>query len=145
MGLFLWDEWTRMWNGAPEMALVLCAERFVLHLPSPSGVDEETVNDPVAAERWVREHRNKFESLTFSSDVGPFVDIRRGVVAGPWIAHAVIDGKLIPTCGMDTIAFRDGKLTEYWTLSKPVADFGRWTHGLTFDQYAHTEVPVETR
>jgi hypothetical protein len=33
-------------------------------------------------------------------------------------------------CGMDTIAFRAGKITEYWTLSKPVDAFGRWSRAL---------------
>jgi len=77
-------------------------------------------------ERWVRAHRAKYERLHFQYDCGPFVDVRAGVVAGPWIADVVQDGAARATCGMDTIVFRDGKITEYWTLAKPVDAFGRW-------------------
>ena len=59
--------------------------------------------------------------------IGPFVDTRAGVVAGPWHAETVIDGIARFACGMDTIAFRDGKVVEYWTMSKPADDLGRWS------------------
>jgi hypothetical protein len=129
-GVRLWRDWTRMWNGTPELALELVAPQFVLHLPLPETASQETIVDPVSAERWVRAHRAKFDRLEFRYDCGPFVDVRAGVVAGPWIADVVIDGAPRPTCGMDTIAFRDGKITEYWTLGKPVEAFGRWSRGL---------------
>lgn len=129
-GLRLWNEWTRMWNSAPELALELVAPRFVLHLTLPSVVPQETVVDPVTVERWVRGHCAKYERLEFRTECGPFVDVRAGVVAGPWIADAVQQGKLQPVCGMDTIAFREGKITEYWTTSKPTDAFGLWSRAL---------------
>jgi hypothetical protein len=32
---------------------------------------------------------------------------------------------------MDTIAFRNGKIAECWTLSKEVDDLGRWGSAVT--------------
>jgi hypothetical protein len=49
------------------------------------------------------------------------------VRCGPWIADVIQNGTPRSMCGMDTIAFRDGKITEYWTLAKPVEAFGRWS------------------
>jgi hypothetical protein len=42
----------------------------------------------------------------------------------------VIDGAVRHVCGMDTIAFRDGKITEYWTLSKDADPVGDWNTAL---------------
>ena len=119
-----------MWNGAPELALDLVADAFTLHLTLPETTPQESVVDPRSVERWVREHRARFDRLEFRFECGPFVDVRAGVVAGPWIADAVQDGAARATCGMDTIAFRDGKITEYWTIAKPVDAFGRWSRRL---------------
>ena len=129
-GIRLWAQWTEMWNGRPGLARDLVAERFVLHLPPPSPVDPATVTDPASAERWVRQHLARFERLTFLYDAGPFVDPVAGVVAGPWSAEAVVEGKPRLVCGMDTIAFRDGKITEYWTVGKDVETVGLWTKAL---------------
>jgi hypothetical protein len=126
MGLRLWNDWTEMWNGRPELARTLVADAFTLHLPTPSLLALDSVNDPAAVERWVTAHRAKYRRLTFATTCGPFVDVRIGVVAGPWFADTCVDGSPRPVCGMDTIAFRDGKITEYWTLSKEVDDVGRW-------------------
>jgi hypothetical protein len=118
-----------MWNGSPALARELVAERFVLHLSLPKLVDPATVNDPASVERWVIAHRSRV-SPTFHYEAGPFVDTVAGVVAGPWWADLVVDGKPCLACGMDTIAFRDGKITEYWTLSKEVETVGVWTKAL---------------
>ncbi len=45
-------------------------------------------------------------------------------------AESVIEGKPQLSSGMDTIAFRDGKITEYWTLSKEVDSVGDWVKAL---------------
>jgi hypothetical protein len=42
----------------------------------------------------------------------------------------VTEGKPKLSVGMDTIAFRDGKITEYWTLSKEVDSVGDWAKAL---------------
>jgi len=126
MGLRMWNEWTLMWNERPELAREIVAERFVLHLPTPSSLRQETVNDPATVERWVRTHRAKFQRLVFSNDIGPFVDIRAGIVAGPWIADTSVDGSPRPVCGMDAIAFRAGRISEYWSISKEVDVHGAW-------------------
>ena len=55
---------------------------------------------------------------------------RCGVVAGPWGAESLLDGKQRLSAGMDTIAFRDCKITEYWTLSKEVDSVGDWVKAL---------------
>jgi len=125
-GLRLWNEWTEMWSGRPELARAIVADRFVLHLTSPSQVAESSVDGPEAVERFVIAYRGRFQRLTFHLGCGPFVDVRAGVVAGPWFADTSIDGSPRPVCGMDTIAFRDGKITEYWTLSKEVDAVRRW-------------------
>ena len=125
-GLWLWNEWTRMWNGQPELARSLVAEGFVLHLPTPSPLDQESIKGPAAVEAWVAAHRGNFRGLTFHTECGPFVDVVAGVVAGPWWAETSIDGSPRPVCGMDTIAFREGKITEYWTISKEADSAGRW-------------------
>ena len=125
-GKQLWIDWTRMWNGEPELARTLVAERFVLHLVLPDVIGQDTIVDAAGVERWVRAHRARFDRLEFLLEVGPFVDVRAGVVAGPWNAHVVENGVARPTCGMDTIAFRDARITEYWTMSKPAESFGRW-------------------
>jgi len=125
-GLHLWNRWTEMWNREPKLALELVASRFTLHLTLPSIADAKTIGDPEAVARWVAAHRARFDKLEFSTRVGPFVDVRAGVVAGPWIAESIVEGVVRPVCGMDTIAFRDGKITEYWTLSKPVDAYGDW-------------------
>ena len=104
-GLRLWRDWTRMWNGQPELALGLVAERFALHLVTPSALEQTAVVDPAAVERWVRAHRANFARLVFHTGCGPFVDVRAGVVAGPWYAEASTDGSPRVVCGMDTIAF----------------------------------------
>lgn len=132
-GLRLWNQWTEMWNHRPALARELVADRFVLHLTLPSLAAEDTVGDPAAVERWVTAHRAKFQRLVFHNPCGPFVDVRAGVVAGPWFADTIQDGVARPVCGMDTIAFRDGKITEYWTLSKPVDDIGRWGRALSLE------------
>ena len=129
-GLRLWDEWTRMWNGETERALTLAAPRFVLHLPTPSIVDQTTIDTPQAVERWIVAHRARFQRLVFRTRCGPFVDERAGIVAGPWSAEASIDGTPRVVAGMDTIAFRDGKITEYWTLSKEADAVERWVTAL---------------
>ena len=115
-----------MWNVDPSLARELVAPRFALHLTLPTIADPTTITDPVAVERWVAAHRARFGKLVFSMRVGPFVDVRAGVVAGPWIADTIVDGVAQPVCGMDTIAFRGGKITEYWTISKPGYDYGEW-------------------
>ncbi|MFT3697871.1 MAG: nuclear transport factor 2 family protein [Kofleriaceae bacterium] len=125
-GLHLWDRWTEMWNGRPELALELVAPKFTLHLTSGRGTDPTTIDTPARVVEWVRGHRAKFTNLTFSTQVGPFVDEKAGVVAGPWSADTTADGKPSFACGMDTIAFRDGLITEYWTLSTPVDRVATW-------------------
>jgi len=124
-GLHLWERWTAMWNGEPALARQLVAPGFVLHLTAPI-VDPRTVVDEPSVERWVAAHCAKFDQLTFSTKHGPFVDVARGIVAGPWIADAIIAGRPQPICGMDTIAFADGKITAYWTLSNRTESFGDW-------------------
>jgi hypothetical protein len=119
-----------MWNHRPALARSIVAERFVLHL-APFPANHEVVESAAAVERWVINHRAKFRRLSFHTGGGPFVDVRAGVVAGPWFADTSIDGSPRPVCGMDTIAFRDGKITEYWTLSKEVEAVGRWTTSAT--------------
>jgi hypothetical protein len=129
-GIRIWARWTEMWNGHPELVRELVAERFALHVPLPSRTDPAKVTDPASVERWVVAHCALFERLTFHYDAGPFVDTVAGVVAGPWWAEAIVEGKARVLCGMDTIAFRDGKITEYWTLAKEVETVGRWTEAL---------------
>lgn len=126
-GLRLWREWTDMWNGQPELALRLAAPRFALHLPTPSLVDAATIDHPAAVERWVRNHISKFHHLRFVTGVGPFVDPIAGVVAGPWHADASLDGSPRIVHGMDTLRFRDGRILEYWTLSKQADAIGAWS------------------
>lgn len=130
-GLRLWNQWTEMWNQRPELARELVADRFVLHLTLPAATAQDAVCDPASVERWVIAHRAEFQRLVFHNQCGPFVDVHAGVVAGPWFADTIQDGAPRPVCGMDTIAFRDGKITEYWTLSKPVDDIGRWGRALS--------------
>jgi hypothetical protein len=125
-GIRLWNGWTEMWNRRPELARTLVADRFVPHLVTPGTVDPETICDPAAVERWVIAHRARFQRLVFHTGCGPFIDVTAGVVAGPWFADSSLDGAPRPVCGMDTIAFRDGKITEYWTLSKDVDAIGGW-------------------
>lgn len=129
-GLRLWADWTTMWNGRPELARALVAPRFCLHLTSPSPTPEASVTDPASTEAWVRAHREKFEKLTFHTTAGPFVDVSAGIVAGPWFADVVVGGVASSVCGMDTIAFSEGLITEYWTMSKPVDTVGRWGSAL---------------
>lgn len=128
-GLRLWREWTEMWNGRTELALTLAAPKFALHLTLPT-IDPATINTPEAVERWVRGHRAKYQRLVFLNGVGPFVDVTAGVVAGPWHAETTVDGTPRIVCGMDTLRFSGGKITEYWTLSKPVDELGTWSTGL---------------
>ena len=129
-GLLLWKQWTDMWNGQPELARALVAPEFVLHLAGTSLVDEATVSDPESVVRFVAGHRARHDKLEFRYDAGPFVDTVAGVVAGPWSAERVIDGVPSVVCGMDTIRFRDGKITEYWTLAKEADAIGRWCSAL---------------
>lgn len=126
MGLDLWTRWTEMWNRDPSLARELVAPVFTLHLTLPSRAEQTEITTPEAVHEWVAQHCARFDRLVFSTEVGPFVDTVRGVVAGPWIADTIVEGKPQPVCGMDTIAFRDGRITEYWTISKPVDAFGRW-------------------
>ena|SRR6478735_9772306 len=127
MGLMLWAKWTQMWNGRPELARQLVAERFALHLPLPNLVDPETIKDATSVERWVSEHRARYDRITFRYGAGPFVDTVAGVVAGPWSAEIVTGSNQRLVCGMDTIAFNAGKITEYWTVSRDVEVVGAWT------------------
>lgn len=127
LGIELWAKWTEMWNGRPELALTLVGPRFVLHLPQPENLDPTSINSPASVEQWVRAHRARFDRLTFRYEAGPFVDTRAGVVAGPWVADSAIAGKPRVVCGMDTISFRDGKIIEYWTVSKQVDAPRDWT------------------
>ena len=124
--LHLWNEWIEMWNGRPELARTIVAHRFTLHLPTPALVRQETVVSPPDVEQWVAAHRAKFRRLVFQTGCGPFVDVTAGVVAGPWFADTSLDGNPRPVCGMDTIAFVEGKVTEYWTIAKEADEVGRW-------------------
>lgn len=72
-------------------------------------------------------HRAKFRRLAFHTGCGPFVDPVAGVVAGPWHAEANTTDAERWVVGMDTIAFHDGKVTEYWTLSKEIDVVGAWS------------------
>lgn len=126
-GLEIWRLWTEMFDGHSSLARRVVAPRFVLHLPTPSGVDARTIADPAAVERWVTSHRAKFRRLIFHTGCGPFVDPVARVVAGPWHADAPTGDQARWVCGMDTIAFRDGKVTEYWTISKEVDAVGGWS------------------
>lgn len=130
-GIELWALWTTMWNGRPELARDIVAPRFVLHLPAPEFVDPNQIDHPEAVQRWVSEHRARFGALEFEYGAGPFVDTVAQVVAGPWSARIVIEGAPAEVCGMDTIAFRAGKVVEYWTVSKRVALAERWTQRLS--------------
>ena len=109
-GIRLWKDWTEMWNGRPELALTLVAPRFVLHLPKlsklerPDPVATESIDSPAAVERLVREARSKYTRLTFMYECGPFVDVRAGIVAGPWIADTSLDGTPRPVCGRETFS-----------------------------------------
>jgi hypothetical protein len=131
MGLGLWARWTEMWNGRPELARELVARRFDLHLSLPSLVEAAAITDPEAVVRWVTNHRARFGRLTFSYGVGPFVDTRARVVAGPWTAEVIAKGATRLVCGMDVIAFREGRVTEYWTLGKDADSLGGWTRALS--------------
>jgi hypothetical protein len=127
-GIRLWKEWTEMWNGRPELALELAAPRFKLHLPTPSDQDQLAVANPEAVRQWVARHCAKYQSIRFVFGVGPFVDERAGVVSGPWHAEIITrEGKPTWACGMDTVMFCDGKITDYWTVSKPADEVGRWS------------------
>jgi hypothetical protein len=130
-GLRLWVRWTEMWNGRPELARELVAPRFALHLPLPSLIDAAAVSDPEAVVGWVSRHRAQYDRLAFFYDAGPFVDTQAGVVAGPWTAEVVVKGATRRVCGMDTIAFREGRITEYWTLGKDADEVGLWTKALS--------------
>lgn len=129
-GVKLWADWTKMWNGSPELARELVAERFFLHLPLPNSIDPSTITDPASVERWVTEHRARYDGIEFRYAAGPFVDTVAGIVAGPWSARIVSAGAPRLVCGMDTIAFRHGKIHEYWTLSRDVENVGQWTCAL---------------
>src|ERR1700761_8314362 len=109
-GIRLWTEWTNMWNGRPELALELVAPRFRLHLPTPLEEDELAIDTPEAVRQLVIRARAKVELLQFHFPIGPFVDVRAGVVAGPWHADVVAGGVKRIASGMDTIFFRDGKI-----------------------------------
>jgi hypothetical protein len=127
-GIRLWKEWTEMWNGRPELALELAAARFNLHLVTPSDQDQLAIASPEALRQWVARHCAKYQSIRFVFSVGPFVDERAGVVSGPWHAEIMTrEGKPVWACGMDTVMFRDGKITDYWTVSKPADEIGRWS------------------
>lgn len=120
-GRRIWNEWTNMWNERPALARTLVAPVFALHLPAPVDLEPSHINSPAAVEAWVTKHRAKFRALTFLNEHGPFVDEEAGVVAGPWCAEARLDESPRWMCGMDTIAFRDEKVTEYWSISTPAA------------------------
>ena len=119
----LWKKWTEMWNGRPELALELAAPKFALHLPTPGNVDQTTVVTPDAVVAWVAASIARFDRITFRYEAGPFV-------AGPWSGEIVAGGKISFVCGMDSIGFKNGKLTEYWTLSKESDAIARWTQRL---------------
>jgi len=131
VGLRLWARWMEMWNGRPELARELVASLFALHLPLPSITDAATIVDPEAMVRWVTNSCARYERLTFFYDAGPFVDTSACVVAGPWTAEVVVNGVTRVMCGMDMVAFRDGQITEYWTLGKDVDRVGDWSKALS--------------
>ena len=54
------------------------------------------ITTPAAVEKWVREHCAKYERLRFHTDLVPFVDTDRGVVAGPWWAETAPGGPRAP-------------------------------------------------
>lgn len=126
-GLELWEDWTRMWNGAPEVALRRSASRFVFHLVTPEGTTLDSPLTPQALETLVREHRNKYEVARYAYAVGPFVDVRAQVVSGPWVAELVTKkGERSCICGMDIIAFEGSKVVACWSLARPVDQNASW-------------------
>lgn len=124
-GLRLWNEWTRMWNGETHLALELAAERYTLHLGM--NADTSQITSPAAMKAFVEGVRKRYDKIVAITGVGPFVDTKAGVVAGPWYAEAEKDGKRSSYRGMDTFRFEHGKIVEYWTISTEVDAVGSWS------------------
>lgn len=126
----LWNEWTRMWNEDPSIALRLAAPRFHLHLALGT-VDPQTIDTPERVRDWVTQFCARYERLAFTTGAGPMFDAQLGTIAGPWIARSRIDGVDRSSSGIDIVRVVDGKIAEYWTLSREVETPGTWNEMLS--------------
>jgi hypothetical protein len=130
MGHHLWDSWTAMWNGELSNARHIIADGFYAHLSNTQTADPATMRNAVEVEKWVTRVRNKYASIVYSTQAGPFIDVTAQTVSCYWKANGVyagltgkagdIVGKEFTVVGTDILRFRDGQITECWTMSVPL-------------------------
>ena len=129
-GRYLWDSWTTMWNGELPLARHIIADGFYAHLSNTSTADPATLRNAAEVEKWVTRVRSKYAELVYATDAGPFVDTTAQTVTCYWKAKGIyagftgkagdIVGKEFTVVGTDILKFRDGKITECWTMSVPL-------------------------
>jgi hypothetical protein len=131
----LWANWTAMWNGDPALAEKIVAPGFWAHTTLEVAIDPREVRDAAAVAGWVRSFRQGFERLVYTTAEGPFVDVERGVIMCNWFVDGVyagrtnrpgdVAGAVFRKAGLDMLAFRDGRVTECWTLSGDITGLAR--------------------
>ena len=128
-GIALYEKWAKMWNGDLDLAAdLLVAEGFILHLTDVGmqAGDPQIVRGASVPEfqAMVVRVRNRYDTLVYRTQSGPFVDQDRGVVCAPWQAEASQGSNSITIVGTDILGFRDGKIYEYWAINSA----GGWHH-----------------
>jgi hypothetical protein len=131
----LWSQWTAMWNGKPALAEEIIAPGFWVHLTLDTGMAPEQLRDGMSVAKWVAGFRDRFERLVYSYSASPIVDLEQGVVTCPWVVDGVyagrtkspldVPGKAFRKAGVDILRFRDGRISECWTLSNDVTSLQR--------------------
>jgi ketosteroid isomerase-like protein len=103
----VYERWLfELWHGDYAVADDLIAEGFVGHWP------DREVQGRDALVALIRETRDRFASLTFTLEVGPFGD---DIIAARWAGEATEPAMRL--FGHDLLRIRDGRIAEYWVVS----------------------------
>ena len=103
----LYERWLLgLWHGDYALAEDIIAEDFAGHWP-----DREVAGRDALVE-LIRETRDRFASLTFTLEVGPFGD---EIIAARWSGEGLEPNMRL--LGHDLLRIQGGRVAEYWVVS----------------------------
>jgi hypothetical protein len=117
----LYRRWLdELWNGSIADLEKLAADRvtpdFVGNWPLRPGL----VHGPDELARIIREGREMFDDLAFSTEVGPMAN--GDLVAARWVARGHYRGSSLEFRGHDILRVTEDRFSEYWVLSEDISD-----------------------
>ncbi|MFI9782097.1 hypothetical protein ACIHEI_01105 [Kitasatospora sp. NPDC051984] len=124
-GIELFRQWTGMWNGELTIADRILAPalrvRFGNALPT---VDSDAFGTPEDIKGFVKLFRDSHTDLRYFVEGTPVVELAspggpgtHQVVSRWYSAYRGPGGKPVANSGIDQLAFRDGLITEVWSVT----------------------------